>query len=69
LRNNKTQKFHSFQVEDLLAFNFYQNYKKMRSFELLNRENFLLKSSFIDTPTVMEVSENVAVFSNKIKKN
>jgi heme/copper-type cytochrome/quinol oxidase subunit 2 len=69
LRNNKTQKFHSFQVEDLLAFNFYQNYKKMRSFELLNRENFLLQSSFVSTPDVMVVSENVAVLSNKIKKN
>jgi len=68
LRNTKTQKFHSFQVEDLLAFNFYQNYKKIKNFEAMHEKNYLLTSTF-DSPLLTPVfSEYLVVAASKVKK-
>lgn len=45
LRNSKTQKTSSLQFEDLLSFNFYQNYKKMLSFAYFDENNFCISKS------------------------
>jgi len=69
LRNTKTQKFHTFQVEDLLAFNFYQNYKKMKNFETMHDENYLISSTFNQAVLNPVFPEYLTVAASKVKKN
>jgi heme/copper-type cytochrome/quinol oxidase subunit 2 len=69
LRNTKVQKFHSFELEDLLAFNFYQNYKKLRSFEDMNTSNYFLSFSNVATSNNLNFFENLNFTINKNKKN
>jgi heme/copper-type cytochrome/quinol oxidase subunit 2 len=69
LRNTKTHKFHTFQVEDLLAFNFYQNYKKMKNFETMHDENYLISSTFNQAVLNPVFPEYLTVAASKVKKN
>jgi len=68
MKNVKLQKFHSIQLEDLLAFNFYRTYKNILDIESSKKFNYYVNEDSIDKEFFVQLNTFVVPLFVNTKK-